>query len=96
MMKNELYTCPCCGYKTLEECPTGTFEICEICRWEDDNVQFEDPFYEGGANEVCLYEAQRNFVKYGASEELFIDSVRKPTTNDQRDSHFKLIESPTK
>ena len=96
MINNELYTCPCCGYKTLEECPTGTFEICPICFWEDDNVQFEDPFYEGGANEVCLYEAQRNFVKYGASDSRSIDSVRKPTTNDQRDSHFKLIELPTK
>ena len=96
MMNTELYTCPCCGYKTLEECPTGTFEICEICFWEDDNVQFEDPFYEGGANEVCLYEAQRNFMKYGSSEELFIDSVLKPTINDQRDRHFKLVELPAK
>lgn len=44
-MNIELYTCPCCGYKTLEECPPGTFEICPICHWEDDNVQFEEiPF----------------------------------------------------
>lgn len=93
-MNIELYTCPCCGYKTLEECPPGTFEICPICHWEDDNVQFEDPFYEGGANRVSLYEAQRNFMKYGASEEIFIDSVRKQTTNYQRDRHFKLIEIP--
>ena len=47
MMNIELYTCPCCGYKTLEECSPGTFEICPICFWEDDNVQFEDPLYEG-------------------------------------------------
>lgn len=96
MMNNELYTCPCCGYITLEGCPPGTFEICEICYWEDDNVQFEDPFYEGGANRVSLYVAQRNFMKYGASEELFIDSVRKPTMHDQLDRHFKLTEFPEK
>lgn len=33
-------------------------------------------------------------MKYGASEEIFIDSVRKQTTNYQRDRHFKLIELP--
>lgn len=36
------YTCPCCGYRTLEE-PPGTFDICEICFWEDDGVHFDDP-----------------------------------------------------
>jgi hypothetical protein len=29
------YTCPCC-YKTLGEEPPDTYEICEICFWEDD------------------------------------------------------------
>ncbi len=51
------YTCPCCGYKTLEEEPPGTYEICNICFWEDDSVQFKEPDYEGGANEVSLKQA---------------------------------------
>lgn len=34
------YTCPCCGYKTLDEEPTDTYAICKICFWEDDGVQF--------------------------------------------------------
>lgn len=25
------YICPCCGYKTLDEEPTDTYEICKIC-----------------------------------------------------------------
>ncbi|MEH7657210.1 CPCC family cysteine-rich protein, partial [Bacillus velezensis] len=33
------YTCPCCGYRTIEEEPPGTYEICNICYWEDDEVQ---------------------------------------------------------
>lgn len=33
------YTCPCCGYKTLDEEPTDTYEICKICFWEDDETQ---------------------------------------------------------
>ena len=92
-MNIEFYTCPCCGYKTLEQYPTGTYEICPICYWEDDNIQFDDPFYESGANRVSFYEAQRNFIQFGASAALFIDSVRKPTTSDRRDVQFKLVES---
>jgi hypothetical protein len=42
------HPCPCCGYQTLREPPPGTFETCPVCRWEDDNIQFEDPTYEGG------------------------------------------------
>jgi len=44
----DLYSCPCCGYLTRSKLLTGTFEICPICYWEDDNVQFEDPDYKGG------------------------------------------------
>ena len=93
-LNKERYTCPCCGYKTLEEYPPGTFEICLICYWEDDNVQFENPFYEGGANTTSLYRAQHNFIKYGASEEISMSLVRKPTVTDKRDTHFKLINAP--
>jgi len=42
------YTCPCCGYRTIEEEPPDTYEICNICYWEDDEVQFNDPDFEGG------------------------------------------------
>ena len=54
MEKNKLYICPCCGKHTLHENPPGTFEICGICGWEDDDVQYNDPAYSGGANEVSL------------------------------------------
>jgi hypothetical protein len=49
-------TCPCCGYKTLPE--KHLYDICPICFWEDDIVQFEDPDFEGGANIVSLRQAQ--------------------------------------
>lgn len=39
------YTCPCCGYKTLDEEPPGTYDICSIFFWEDDGVQYDDPDY---------------------------------------------------
>lgn len=59
------YTCPCCGYKTLDEEPTDTYTICKICFWEDDGVQFRDPDYEGGANEVSLWQAQKTLLSLG-------------------------------
>ena len=69
------YTCPCCGYKTLDEDPSGTFDICDICFWEDDNLMGENPDYWGGANGVCLRQAQRNFLRFGVSEKKYLDKV---------------------
>lgn len=59
------HPCPCCGNLTLEEQPPGTYEICEICRWEDDPVQFDDPGYAGGANRISLNEARRQWLLSG-------------------------------
>lgn len=35
----EYFTCPCCGYITLES--EHEYDICPICFWEDDWIQFE-------------------------------------------------------
>lgn len=61
------YPCPCCGNPTLDEKPPGTYLICEICLWEDDPVQFDDPDYRGGANRPSLNEAREYFRTIGAS-----------------------------
>ncbi|MFB8424956.1 CPCC family cysteine-rich protein [Priestia megaterium] len=83
------YTCPCCGYNTLEEEPPGTFDICEICFWEDDGVQFNDPDYEGGANVISLKEAQRNFAEYGACDKDSVKFVRKRNEFDKKDPQWR-------
>jgi hypothetical protein len=72
------YQCPCCGYLTFSEEVNGTFEICPVCFWEDDNVQSEDPSFEGGANDVSLIKARKNFLNFGAIKKEFIKKVRKP------------------
>lgn len=33
-------------------------DVCEVCDWEDDPVQFYDPDYRGGANAMSLNEAR--------------------------------------
>lgn len=60
--QNRLHPCPCCNYETLASKSPGSFEICSICDWEDDNIQFDNPYYEGGANNISLYQARRNFL----------------------------------
>ena len=44
MENNEKYCpCPCCGFLTRSEPDHGKFEICSVCNWEDDDVQFNNP-----------------------------------------------------
>lgn len=89
------YTCPCCGYKTLDEVPPGTYDICSICFWEDDELQFNEPDYDGGANKPSLIEAQLNFLHFGASDKNLLDFVRKPSESDLKDPTWKPIRTLT-
>jgi hypothetical protein len=74
--------CPCCGYQTLSDDQPGSYEICEVCFWEDDIVQFDDPDYEGGANKVSLRQARINFREFGSpSRDSGRTSVRRAQTN---------------
>ena len=82
-MKSNSYSCPCCGYSTLAAAPPGTYEICEVCYWEDDPAQFHDPESENGANKVSLREARENFRAFGAAEQRFLDNVR-PARPEER------------
>jgi hypothetical protein len=72
------YPCACCDCFTLAEPPTGTFAICEVCRWEDDNVQVMEIDRGGGANGVSLREARENFRTFGASEPRRRERTRPP------------------
>jgi hypothetical protein len=56
------YTCLGCGFRVFSE-PPGTFEICPVCGWEDDNVQADDPSYQGGANGICLTDHQQSVLQ---------------------------------
>lgn len=59
MKNDEIYPCPCCKHKTIEE--LGYYEICPVCGWEDDPVQSADPDFSGGANTLSLNEAKQEF-----------------------------------
>jgi Cysteine-rich CPCC len=72
------YACPCCGNLTLDESPPGTFDICPVCFWEDDDAQFNDPTYAGGANKISLLEARSNYARLLVSKPRFKTNVRRP------------------
>ena len=61
-MSDELHPCPCCDQRTLHEASPGSFKICPVCGWEDDDAQFRDPTYAGGANAMSLADARRAFA----------------------------------
>lgn len=82
-MMSSRYECPCCRYPTLEERPSGTFAICPVCFWEDDDRQFRDSEYAGGANDISLSEARKNFAAFGAIAERYRSNVRSPTSAEK-------------
>jgi hypothetical protein len=83
-------TCPCCGYIVFDE-PPGSYAICPICFWEDDEVQLRFPTLEGGANCPSLIEAQQNFIKHGACEQRFKGNVHPPTAEIRKDTEWHPI-----
>jgi hypothetical protein len=78
MSANRHYPCPCCGYLTLGEKSPGTYEVCPVCFWEDDDVQSRDPSFAGGPNKINLTQARANFASFGAIVREHQANVRKP------------------
>ena len=76
------YRCPCCKFRTLHG--RGGFEMCPVCWWEDDGQdEHNAEEVRGGPNgTLSLGQARINFEKYGASDEPFIGSVRKPLPDE--------------
>ncbi|WP_294487009.1 CPCC family cysteine-rich protein [uncultured Ruminococcus sp.] len=48
--------CPVCGKTFFEE--SGDHDICPVCRWENDGLQYKDHNYAGGANRLSVNECR--------------------------------------
>lgn len=79
---NQALPCPCCGFLTLSE-PSGNYDICPVCFWEDDPAQLAQPKFTGGANEVSLEQARLNYSKFGASSPSVTGHVRLPRPDER-------------
>ena len=67
MSNIKLRKCACCGFNTLPEYP---YEICDVCSWQDDGVQNDNPDMAGGANPLSLNEYRAKWLKDHHREEI--------------------------
>jgi uncharacterized OB-fold protein len=59
IMKMKKHKCPVCG--NYEFPMEDSFDICDVCGWEDDQYQINHPD-ETGANSITLNEAKEQYV----------------------------------
>jgi hypothetical protein len=84
--------CPACGFLTLEGA-YGSYVICDICGWEDDQVQLANPACGGGANSESLIEAQTAALsRYPAGVHVAEGSRRDPRWRPLDDAERQLAE----
>ena len=57
-----LYPCPACGFEVFIA-TAGSYDICPVCDWEDDEVQLRFPAMRGGANKESLVEWQQQLIQ---------------------------------
>ena len=88
---NSKFACPCCGHKSYFEKPGGTYGICQICYWEVDPYQIENPDEDSGANPISLRQAQKNYLDFGACEENMKKNVRQPLINEPKDRNWRPL-----
>ena len=63
------FPCPCCGNLTYFTKPGGTFFICPVCFWEDDESSIEDENTVYDINKVSLVQARFNYIHFKACKE---------------------------
>ena len=51
--------CPICEKHQFEY----SYDICPVCFWENDNVQYNDPDFYGGANNLSLNDYKKRWKK---------------------------------
>ncbi|KRB78160.1 hypothetical protein ASE01_08380 [Nocardioides sp. Root190] len=82
------FPCPCCGHLTLDSGP-GDYELCPVCRWEDDGGQLRYPMHPDGANGISLMEAQRAFATQGAKHKQARRRARRPRSDEPLDEGWR-------
>jgi hypothetical protein len=71
--------------------PPGSYNICDVCGWEDDHVQLAHPRMGGGANGESLVEAQaaalkRFPIELESAEGFARDHSWRPLREDEQPS----------
>lgn len=69
--------CPVCGKLMFEY--EDSYDICDDCYWEDDQLQKEEPDLAGGPNRISLNQYRKEWEERpdGLRGEEFFDFLRK-------------------
>ena len=62
----------------------GSYGICAICGWQDDDAGLRYPLTAEGPNRVSFFEAQKNSLRFGAIEVSFRYRDKRPNAMDVR------------
>lgn len=85
-----MYPCACCGYLVFNT-PAGSYDICNICFWEDDAYQLRFPD-KPGAN-LALREEQRCFQDPARRESLIAEHhCITPHAGVIKDPHWMTLD----
>jgi hypothetical protein len=81
----KLFTCPGCGYPTLSE--RGSYEICDVCNWEDDyqDDKDADKVWGGPNKNLSLTENRINIGR------ILINNADSLKTNINLDPYTVLL-----
>ena len=56
------FPCPACGFLVFSS-ELGSYDLCPVCDWEDDFVQYKFPTMGGGANTLSLQNYQQKWLQ---------------------------------
>src|SRR5688572_14999533 len=88
------FACPCCACLTLPSEPPGTFSVCAVCFWADDEEQFRDPELADRSNPTSLNEARRYYHRFGACDPSVLAAVRPAKPDEEPVFRLDVAASP--
>jgi hypothetical protein len=83
MPEQKKQSCFVCGYRTLEN--RCDWDICPVCFWEDDVLVETQDECSPANRGMMVSTAQANFIRFGAVSPEFIDHVREPGPDEEKD-----------
>ena len=70
------HLCPVCGMYEFPE--KDSYDVCQVCGWEDDGVQLEDPDFAGGANTLSLNQFREKWeAKPNGKKNRIVRKIRR-------------------
>lgn len=88
------HVCPVCGKYIFEH--KASYDICDVCGWEDDEVQNADHDYRGGANELSVNDSRLLYFLLSdeatADEALGMFNSYKAEKRDLKTKYVKFEE----